>query len=142
MKGKWSCLVWFALAAVFVKFFALDGALREREIRSWEQYQAIVLSSDVALDSGNNEYELSVEFGVDFGDQKLKYETFRAKGAKGYVDGLAAGSYARGMKIDVFINPDNRMEFAFGASEAGHLWVGYLGGLAFAAIGVSVLWRK
>lgn len=139
MKGHWSGFVWLGLALAFFKWFSIDVAEQESEIQSWEIHEAVIFSSSVTLDSAGNEYELGIEFGIDFGDQKLKYNAFRQTGSKPQLEKLASTSYAKGARISVFINPDNRAEYAFNAAPKRVKWFGYLGTALLAFIGISVL---
>jgi len=137
--GRASCLVWFAIAALCLKTCTFDGVARQREIRTWDTCQATIESSEVNWGGPESDYELSLEFSVDFGDEARTYKSFRHSGKKGALTRLAREQYAPGAVIEVQINPANRREFAFLASEAGHRWMGIAGAVFFGLIGLSVL---
>lgn len=138
--GRASCLIWFGIATLCLKTCTIDGVDRQREIRTWKTHQATIESSEVNWGGPESEYELSIEFAVDFGDEVRSYESFRHRGKKGALTRMAREQYAPGATVEVQINPADRREFAFLASEAGHRWLGIAGAVFFGLIGLSV-WR-
>ena len=98
-----------------------------------------MLSSDVSLDSANNEYELGIQLRATIDGNIHSYTCFRNAGAKGHMDKLAETTYAPGAAIAVFINPDDPSQYRFPQRAIGPWVTGILPGIFFILIGLSVL---
>lgn len=134
-----SALIWFLIGFALIKFLGWDQLADQRETTKWLKVEATVLSSDVSLDSANNEYELGIQFRATVDGNIHSYTCFRSAGAKGHMDKLAETTYAPGATIPVSINPDDPLQYRFPQRTIGPWLVGFIPGIFFILIGLSVL---
>lgn len=132
-------IVWFLIGFALIKFMGWDQLADQRETAHWLKVDATVLSSDVTLDSANNEYELGIQFRVTVDGNIHSYTCFRNAGAKGHMDKLAKTTFAPGATIAVFINPNDPSEYRFPQRALGAWVTGFIPGAIFILIGLSVL---
>ncbi|MBD5782052.1 DUF3592 domain-containing protein [Pelagicoccus sp. NFK12] len=141
--GRWSCLVWFGIAALIIYYFGFQAAEEDAHAKAnWDYYEATITQSEARHGGLEGGWAIHYSFQVDLPSGARSY-TDSQSSSKGYdKDEPVEGQFAIGNTLPVYINPDNPTQFHRPLSQSGLRWIAILGGGFFGLIGLSVLFSE
>ncbi|MBT8045508.1 MAG: DUF3592 domain-containing protein [Verrucomicrobiae bacterium] len=141
--GRWSCLIWFAIAFLIIKSFGVDLAEEDAHAKKhWDLYQAKITDSQVRHKGLESGWEVHYTFEVAFPEEKRSYSKSQSYSRGLDKDEPVTGQFAIGNTLQVYINPKDRSQFHRPLREAGLRWIAIIGGGFFGLIGLSVLFSR
>lgn len=138
-------LVFFIIAAVFMKFLWWDGLNRASEISTWAPVEVTVVSTTVeSSDPAQGvDYELRGTFKATYQGVEREYDLVIQGGRDKALRDRAETEFADGTTFTGFVNPDAPTELALQQPASYGPWlVGFVPGVIFILIGFSVLRNK
>ncbi|MEM9157546.1 MAG: DUF3592 domain-containing protein [Verrucomicrobiota bacterium] len=142
-RGHWSALIWLAIGAFLIKYFAFDAVEKDRRVKAnWELYNATIVKSEIVHKGLESGWQLNYAFEIELPSGKRQYNTSQTSGKGANPGKPVEGQFAIGNTLPVYLNPNNLAEFHRPKRQWGLRLIGYLGGGFFILTGLSVLFGK